>query len=96
MPARTSPTLLPPSPRTVLSLSCFKVSQCINCRAGTVRVKGEKSMWVFVWSAQSMSSLRSVINLEGLVHAILTSIQLVHVEERAAAKAYSSSLTHVT
>ena len=31
MPARTSPTLLPPSPRTVLSLSCFKVSQCINC-----------------------------------------------------------------
>ena len=30
--ARTSPTLLPPSPRTVLSLSCFKVSQCINCR----------------------------------------------------------------
>ena len=32
MPARTSPTLLPPSPRTVLSLSCFKVSQCINCR----------------------------------------------------------------
>ena len=32
VPARTSPTLLPPSPRTVLSLSCFKVSQCINCR----------------------------------------------------------------
>ena len=32
MPARTSPTLLPPSPRTVLSLSCFKVLQCINCR----------------------------------------------------------------
>ena len=31
VPARTSPTLLPPSPRTVLSLSCFKVSQCINC-----------------------------------------------------------------
>ena len=31
-PARTSPTLLPPSPRTVLSLSCFKVLQCINCR----------------------------------------------------------------
>ena len=30
--ARTSPTLLPPSPRTVLSLSCFKVLQCINCR----------------------------------------------------------------
>ena len=30
--AHTSPTLLPPSPRTVLSLSCFKVSQCINCR----------------------------------------------------------------
>ena len=29
--ARTSPTLLPPSPPTVLSLSCFKVSQCINC-----------------------------------------------------------------
>ena len=25
VPARTSPTLLPPSPRTVLSLSCFKV-----------------------------------------------------------------------
>ena len=32
VPARTSPALLPPSPRTVLSLSCFKVSQCINCR----------------------------------------------------------------
>ena len=32
VPARTSPTLLPPSPRTVLSLSCFTVSQCINCR----------------------------------------------------------------
>ena len=32
VPARTSPTLLPPSPRTVLSLSCCKVSQCINCR----------------------------------------------------------------
>ena len=30
--ARTSSTLLPPSPRTVLSLPCFKVSQCINCR----------------------------------------------------------------
>ena len=29
VPARTSPTLHPPSPRTVLSLSCFKVSQCI-------------------------------------------------------------------
>ena len=32
VPARTSPTLPPPSPRTVLSLSCFKVSQWINCR----------------------------------------------------------------
>ena len=32
VPARTSPTLLPPSPRTVLSLSCFKVLQCITCR----------------------------------------------------------------
>ena len=32
VPARTSPTLLPSSPRTVLSLSCFKVSQCFNCR----------------------------------------------------------------
>ena len=32
VPARTSPTLLPPSPRTVLPLSCFKVLQCINCR----------------------------------------------------------------
>ena len=32
VPVRTSPTLLLPSPRTVLSLSCFKVSQCINCR----------------------------------------------------------------
>ena len=31
MPACTSPTLLPPSPHTVLSLSCFKVLQCINC-----------------------------------------------------------------
>ena len=32
VPARTLPTLLPPSPRSVLLLSCFKVSQCINCR----------------------------------------------------------------
>ena len=32
VPARTSPTLLPPSPRTVLSLPCFKMLQCINCR----------------------------------------------------------------
>ena len=32
VPAPTSTTLLPPSPRTVLSLSCFKVLQCINCR----------------------------------------------------------------
>ena len=32
VPARTSPTLLSPFPRTVLSSSCFKVSQCINCR----------------------------------------------------------------
>ena len=32
VPARTSPTLLPPSPRTVLLLSCFKVLQCIICR----------------------------------------------------------------
>ena len=31
VPARTSPTLLPPSPCTVLWLPCFKVSQCINC-----------------------------------------------------------------
>ena len=31
VPARTSPTLPPPSPRTVLSLSFFKVLQCINC-----------------------------------------------------------------
>ena len=39
VPARTSPTLLPPSPRTVLSLSCFKVSQWINCHASTLRVR---------------------------------------------------------
>ena len=32
VPARTSPTLLPPSPRTVLSLSSFIVLQCINYR----------------------------------------------------------------
>ena len=32
VPARTSPILLPPSSRTVLWLSCFKVLQCINCR----------------------------------------------------------------
>ena len=38
VPARTSPTLLPPSPRTVLSLSCFEVSQCINCRFGQRRL----------------------------------------------------------
>ena len=38
VPARTSPTLLPPSPRTVLSLSCFKVLQCINCRDCDVEI----------------------------------------------------------
>ena len=32
VPARTSPTLYPPSPPTELYLSCLKVSQCINCR----------------------------------------------------------------
>ena len=32
VPARTSPTLHPPSPPTVLKLSSLKVSQCINCR----------------------------------------------------------------
>ena len=32
VPARTSPTLHPPSPPTVLYLYCLKVSQCINCR----------------------------------------------------------------
>ena len=32
VPARTLLTLLPPSPRIVLSLSCIKVLQCINCR----------------------------------------------------------------
>ena len=31
-PFQFSPTLLPPSSRTVLSLSCLKVSQCINGR----------------------------------------------------------------
>ena len=30
--ARYEPALLPPSPHTALSLSCFKVLQCINCR----------------------------------------------------------------
>ena len=35
VPARTSPTLLPPSPCTVLSLSRFKVSQCISYRDWT-------------------------------------------------------------
>ena len=32
VPVRTLLTLLPPSPRTVLLLSSFKVLQCINCR----------------------------------------------------------------
>ena len=32
VPARTSPTLHPPSPPTVLLLPCLKVSQCINSR----------------------------------------------------------------
>ena len=29
--SRTSPTLHPPFPPTVLYLSCSKVSQCMNC-----------------------------------------------------------------
>ena len=41
VPARTSPTLLPPSPRTVLSLSCFKVLQCINCRDQHCKISPE-------------------------------------------------------
>ena len=31
VPARTSPTLHPPFPPSVLSSSCLKMSQCINC-----------------------------------------------------------------
>ena len=37
-PARTSPTLLPPSPHTVLSLSCFKVTSTSIALTSTVRV----------------------------------------------------------
>ena len=44
VPARTSPTLLPPSPRTVLSLSCFKVSQCMT---STVRVNANSPLYSF-------------------------------------------------
>ena len=47
MPARTSPTLLPPSPRTVLSLSCFKVSSASIVVTGTVRVN-EIKLWIGV------------------------------------------------
>ena len=39
VPARTSPTLHPPSPSTVLWLSWLKVSQRINCRDLHLRVK---------------------------------------------------------
>ena len=38
VPARTSPTLLPPSPHTVLSLSCFKCRSASIVVTGTVRV----------------------------------------------------------
>ena len=43
VPARTSPTLLPPSPRTVLLLQ-YPVSKCHSASivvTGTVRVKPE-------------------------------------------------------
>ena len=64
VPARTSPTLLPPSPRTVLSLSCFKVSQCINCPRHSVRLtyRPSAALWLlgslrishnkFLWSSK--------------------------------------------
>ena len=42
MPAHTSPPLLPPSPRTVLSCSHYPVSKCPSASivvTGTVRVK---------------------------------------------------------
>ena len=39
VPARTSPTLLPPSPCTVLSLSCFKCCSASIVVTSTVRVK---------------------------------------------------------
>ena len=38
VPARTSPTLPPPSPRTVLSLSCFKVPSASIVATSTLRV----------------------------------------------------------
>ena len=38
VPARTSPTLLPPSPRTVLSLSCFKCRSASIVVTSTLRV----------------------------------------------------------
>ena len=49
VPARTSPTLLPPSPRTLLSLSCFKCRSASIVVTGTVRVKRRwncKVLWL--------------------------------------------------
>ena len=42
VPSRTSPTLLPPSPRTVLSLSCFKVLQCIEVTSDIQHTKPQE------------------------------------------------------
>ena len=45
VPARTSPTLLPPSPRTVLSLSCSKCPSASIVVTGTVRV----NVWLYIF-----------------------------------------------
>ena len=42
-----------PSPRTVLSLSCFKVSQCVNCcdwhfKSYSLKVKEKNEMFLLI------------------------------------------------
>ena len=66
VPTRTSPTLLPPSPRTVLSLSCFKVSQCINCRDWhyksycVILLQQNHSVHMYRWSTFGFSYCKNI------------------------------------
>ena len=78
-----APTLLPPSPRTVQSLSCFKVSQCINCRDySTVRVNAQRNIVVcdtllqraFIRVREVHNQVEVVYEIEKREHKILLRI----------------------
>ena len=101
--ARTSPTLLPPSPRTVLSLSCSKVSQCIIVVTSTVRVKTQrpyivKGIWYSDWLEVSGNVWELTIFLwlyKG--HEIFGNMQLLSLLPTLAADPFSSFLgTQIT